>query len=184
MLTVPALWLPILVSAVLVFVASSILHMLLRHHTSDLAKLPDEEAARGPLRSTPPGDYMIPWGSGMEAMKDPAWQEKRREGPVVIMTVMESGDANMGKELTLWFVYSLVVSIFAAYLTSRAVLPGGDFAEVVRFAGTTAFIAYALGDWPQSIWWKRKWSTTLKNTIDGLIYGIVTGLTFGWLWPS
>lgn len=35
-----------------------------------------------------------------------------------------------------------------------------------------------------SIWYKRKWSSTLKSMADGLVYALVTAGTFGWLWPA
>jgi hypothetical protein len=35
-----------------------------------------------------------------------------------------------------------------------------------------------------SIWYKKSWSGTLKNVFDGLVYGLVTGGVFGWLWPG
>ena len=52
-----------------------------------------------------------------------------------------------------------------------------------RFVGCTAFIGYAVALWQNSIWFKRKWSTTAKNTFDGLVYALLTAGTFGWLWP-
>lgn len=184
MLTVLSLWLPILVSAVLVFLASSVIHMFLGYHASDFARVPDEDGTGAALRVVPAGDYVIPHAKNMAALGSPEFIERRTKGPVVVMTVMEPGPPTMTTELILWFLYTLVVSVFAAYLTGRAVPAGGQFSEVVRFASTTAFVAYALGGWQESIWLKRKWSTTIKNTVDGLIYGLITGLTFGWLWPA
>jgi hypothetical protein len=34
-----------------------------------------------------------------------------------------------------------------------------------------------------SIWYSRAWINTIKSTIDGLIYALLTAGTFGWLWP-
>ena len=83
----------------------------------------------------------------------------------------------------MWFVYLLVVSYFAAYIASRALAPGAYYLEVFRFAGATAFIGYAVALWQMSIWYHRSWGTTIRNTIDGLIYGLLTAGVFGWLWP-
>ena len=180
-----ALWLPIVLSAVIVFIASSIIHMLLNWHAGDFAKLPDEERFRqsvGPL-AIPPGDYIVPRVQSMAEMKSPDFVKKCEEGPVVIMTVLPSGIRGMGKSLTLWFLFSLVVSFVAAYVAGRALAPGVRYLEVFRFAGTTAFIAYSLGQWPASIWYGRKWRTTILSTVDGLIYGLLTAGVFGWLWP-
>jgi hypothetical protein len=54
---------------------------------------------------------------------------------------------------------------------------------VFRFAGTTAFLGYAFALAHDSIWFKRRWSTTVKFLFDGLLYGLLTAGTFGWLWP-
>jgi hypothetical protein len=76
-----------------------------------------------------------------------------------------------------------VISVFAAYIAGRAVPAGGEYLEVFRFAGTTAFIGYTAALWQVSIWYKRRWSTTLKSTFDGLIFALLTAGVFGWLWP-
>lgn len=183
MVSLMALWLPILVSALVVFIASALLHMLLPLHMNDWSKLPDEEAARTALRSVPPGDYMVPRGDGMSSMKDPEFLQKYREGPVVLMTVHPPGEPAMGKNLMQWFVLTVIVSIFAAYVSGRALGPGADYLDAFRFAGTTAFAAYALGQVQESIWTGRKWSTTFKNVFDALVYALLTAGVFGWLWP-
>jgi hypothetical protein len=185
MVPVTSLWLPILVAAVLVFVASSIIHMVLPFHRTDYGRVPSEDEAMAALRkfTIPPGDYVLPCPAGPSAMKDPAFIEKRTKGPVVIMTVIPGGPPAMGGALAQWFLFAVVVGIFAAYIAGRALAPGADYRQVFRFAGCTAFVGYSLAAWPLSIWYKRKWSTTIKSTIDGLIYGLLTGGAFGWLWP-
>ncbi len=186
MVTVLSLWLPILLASVLVFVASSIIHMFLGYHAADYAAIPGEESVGAAIRNAnvPPGDYAIPRAGSMKDMNSPEFQEKMVRGPVATLSVRPNGPANMGKMLGAWFVFILVVSIFAAYVTSRALVGGGDYGDAFRFAGTTAFVAYGVGTWSESIWYGRKWSTTLKNTLDGLIYGLLTGGVFGWLWPG
>ena len=184
MVTIPSLWLPILLSAVFVFFASWVAHMLLPHHRTDFRKLPSEDDVQDALRrfNLPPGDYMLPCGSGPASMKDPAFLEKMKKGPVVLMTVLKPGPVNMGKNLLQWFVYCVVVSAFAAYVASRAAADG-PYLQVFRFAGATAFFCYSVALWQDSIWHARAWSTTVKNTFDGLIYALLTAGTFGWLWP-
>ncbi|MGH9458810.1 MAG: hypothetical protein ACRD2J_14350 [Thermoanaerobaculia bacterium] len=181
-----ALWLPIVVSAVLVFIASAVIHMAIaKWHRDDYTRVPDEAAFRaavGPL-AIPPGDYMVPRAATGAEMRTPEHQEKMKSGPVMIMTVLPGGPISMGKNLTQWFIYCLIVSVFAAYVAGRALAPGAEYLEAFRFAGTTAFIAYAVALWHMSIWYGRKWSTTFKDTIDGLIYGLLTAGVFGWLWP-
>ena len=186
MVTVLSLWLPILVASVLVFVASSVIHMFLGYHANDYAPLPGEEAVGAALRnaSVPPGDYTMPYAGSMKAMSSPEFMEKMNRGPVATLTVRPAGPVGMGKQLAAWFVFILVVTIFCAYVTSRAVDLGADYLDVFRFAATTAVMAYAVGTWSESIWYGRKWSTTLKNTLDGLIYAALTGGVFGWMWPG
>jgi len=187
MVPVLSLWLPILLSAVAVFIVSSIIHMVLPFHRSDYKPVPNEDAAIEALRplSIPPGDYFLPHAGSPEGMKDPAFLEKMEKGPVIHMTVLSpSTTMNMGPQLAMWFVYSLIVSLFAAYLTGRALTRGADYLMVFRFAGTTAFSAYSLALMQNSIWYGRSWSTTLKSMLDGLIYGCMTAGVFGWLWPA
>ena len=185
MVSIPSLWLPILLSAVLVFFLSWIIHMLLPYHRTDFGKLPSESDVQEAMRkfNLPPGDYMLPHAGGPEGMKKPEFLDKMNKGPVAIMTVMKPGPFSMGQNLMQWFVYCLIVSVFAAYIASRAVEPGAPYLKVFRFAGATAFFCYAVAMWQDSIWYKRAWSTTAKNTFDGLVYGLVTAGTLGWLWP-
>jgi hypothetical protein len=181
-----ALWLPILLSAVIVFVVSSVIHMALPWHKSDYPKMPNEEKVMDLLRplAIPPGDYMLPRPSSREEMRSPAFLERFKRGPVLMITVMPSGSMAMGRNLAMWFGYAVVVDIFAAYVAGRALGPGTAYLQVFRFVGATAFIGYTLALWQMSIWYRRAWSTTIKATVDGLIYGLLTAGTFGWLWPG
>ena len=186
MVTICSLWLPILLSAVIVFVVSSFIHMLLRYHKNDFVKVPDEDQARealGPL-NIPPGDYVIPYAGTTKELGSPEFKEKRDKGPVLLMTVMKNGSQSMTASMVLWFVYSVIVGIFAAYIASRNLAPGADYRAVFRLVGAVAFMAYALALLQNSIWYKRKWSSTLKSVLDGFIYALMTAGTFGWLWPA
>ena len=116
-------------------------------------------------------------------MKSASYQEKFKQGPVLTMTITPAGHNFMGTALMKWFIYCLVVSLFAAYLASRALPAGAPYLEVSRFASTTAFIGYGLALWQNSIWYRRKWTTTLKANIDAVVYGFLTGGAVGWLWP-
>ena len=184
MVPLTSLWLPILLSAVLVFVVSSIIHMLLSYHNSDIATVPGEEQVRNALRPVPPGDYVIPHAGGMAGMKSPEFIKKMAEGPVVIMTVRPSGPMSMNQSLALWFLYSVLVSVFAGYVAGRALSPGAAYLDVFRFAGTTAFAGYGLALLQGSIWWGKKWSATFKSVFDALVYALVTAGVFGWRWPA
>lgn len=186
MVGISGLWMPLLLSAVLVFLASSILHMVLPFwHRGDFPRLAREDEFRAAVGALglPPGDYMVPRADNPEQMKSAEFQEKLKQGPNVIMTVLRPGDWGMGKSLAQWFAYCLVISLFAAYVSGRALPSGADYLAVFRFAGVTAFLGYAAATWQNSIWYHRSWVTTAKVTVDGLIYGLLTAGAFGWLWP-
>lgn len=184
MVSLAALWLPILLSAVIVFFASFIMHMLLRYHQSDYRRLPDEDKVLTVLRATPlpRGLYVFPYCTHKD-MKSPAMIEKQKQGPVGFLTVMPSGPPVMPKFLIQWFVFCLLVAFFAAYLAAHTVAFGANYRVVFRVVGTAAFLAYGLGNLPNGIWRGHTWSATIKEVIDGLIYGLLTAGTFGWLWP-
>jgi len=186
MISIAALWMPILVSAVLVFIASSIIHMAPLWHRSEYPKVPNEDKVMDALRplAIPPGDYMLPRANDMKDMKSTAFTEKMNRGPVAIMTVLPNGCPSMARNLAQWFLYVVGVSVLTAYMTGNLLPPGTEYLAVFRFACTTAFIGYAVALWQMSIWYKRSWSTTLKATLDGVIYGLLTGGAFGWLWPA
>jgi hypothetical protein len=186
MISLMALWLPIVLSAVAVFIVSSIIHMVLRYHNTDFAGVPDQDAVMDALRpfNIPPGDYMLPHAADLKESGTDAYKAKMDKGPVAVMTVMPSGQWTMGQALVLWFVFCLVVGVFVAYISRMTIPAGAEYLLVHRVTGATAFCAYALGALPQSIWYKKKWSATFKTVFDGLVYGLVTGGIFGWLWPG
>ncbi|HYT05808.1 MAG TPA: hypothetical protein VEM13_13110 [Gemmatimonadales bacterium] len=185
MVALHSLWLPILLSSVLVFVVSSLIHMATPWHKSDYPQVPNQDKVMDTIRALaiPPGDYMMPRPSSRQEMRSPGFAEKMKKGPVMMFTVMPSGSMAMGKSLALWFLYCIVVGLFAAYVAGRALPPGAEYPRVFRFAGVTAFVGYSVALWQMSIWYRRAWSTTIKATVDGLIYALLTAGTFGWLWP-
>lgn len=185
MTTLDMLWFPILLSSVIVFVVSSVIHMALPWHKNEYPKVPNEDKVMDALRpfAIPPGDYMIPRPSNQESMRSPEFTAKLKKGPVMILTVLPNGPTPMGTNLVLWFFYSAVVGLFAAYVTGRALSAGANYLHVFRFVGTVAFMGYSVALWQMSIWYRRAWSTTIKATVDGLIYALLTAGIFGWLWP-
>ncbi len=183
MVSLGSLWLAILLSAVAVFIASSVIHMVLTYHKKDVAPVPNEDRVMDAVRGTPRGVYVFPYAAGMKEMNNPAIQEKYKRGPVAVMTVLPSGAVNMGKTLTQWFVMSLVVGLFVAYILSRTVAFGAEYMGVFRIAGTITFITYAGAEASHSIWAGQPWSNTLRHFVDALIYGLVSAGVFGGLWP-
>ncbi len=184
MVSLSTLWLPILLSAVAVFVASSIIHMVLPYHRSDYRQLPDEEKITAAIRAAGVGRglYHFPYCTHKE-MKSPAMIEKFKQGPIGLITIFPGGPPAMPKFLGMWFVFCLIVSILVACLTGRAMPIGAAHLAVFRIASAAGFLAYGVGNLSQSIWRGQPWSVTIKEVIDGLIYGMVTGGILAWLWP-
>lgn len=179
------LWLPILVSAVLVFVASSLIHMVFKWHNSDYRKLANEPAVMAALRAGAPvpGLYTLPHCTDMKDMHDPDVQARFREGPVAMVTVRPPGLPAMGALLLQWYVFNLLLSVAIAVLVLYTYGRQGDPAAIGHLAGVVAFLAYGAGSIPNAIWMGKPWATVAKDLLDALIYGAVTGLVFWQLWP-
>jgi hypothetical protein len=185
MVELAALWMPIVLSAVIVFLISAILHMVLPLHRKDFQKLPDEDKLMDALRAAgvSPGNYHFPHCASPAAMKDPAFVAKMAKGPVGLINIIPSGPPPMGKYLGQWFLVCLGMGLFVAYLCGRTLSAGAPYLAVFRVAATVAFLGYAGGQFSDSIWKGQRWSTTAKHAFDALLYGLFTGGTFGWLWP-
>ena len=171
----------------IISIAFSVIHMFLPYHKTDFGPVPGEDGVMDALRAfnIPPGDYVVPHAGSTKVLNSEEFKERAKKGPVIFMTVLPSGDPfAMGSQMAQWFGYIVLVGIFAAYIASRAVAPGGEYLSVFRFAGCTAFLGYSLAHMQRSIWYKQAWSTTLKNMFDGLVYGLLTAGTFAWLWPE
>jgi len=186
MVSLTQLWVPILLSAFLVFLGSSVIHMVLKWHNSDYRKLSNEDEVRAAIRkgNPAPGQYIMPHCVDPKEQAKPEYQQKYVERPNGVVTIMCSGVPNMGPMLGKWFGFNIVVSIFVAYVASRTLPLGTDYLKVFQVAGTVGFVSYAMGVIPGSIWMGKPWSGTLKDMADGLIYGLLTAGAFGWLWPK
>jgi len=185
MVSLGSLWLPILLSAILVFIVSSVIHMILKYHASDYRPLPNEDAVRAAIRSgnPEPRQYIFPYAGGMREMETPEMKQKFAQGPVGVLNLRRPGAVSMGPSLGQWFLFSLIVSFFIAYVSSHSIPPGTPYLGVFRIVGAIGFLAYAAGQVPAAIWMGKPWSITFKDVLDGLIYGLVTAGAFGWLWP-
>lgn len=177
-----ALWMPILVSAAFVWIASFLTHMVLPVHKGEWKSLPDEDKTLDALAGISPGNYMFPWGT-MADMKNPEFAEKQKRVPNGTATIWP-GPVNMGRNLVLTYLSYVLIGLFVAYVCWHAFIGNArpTYMEVFRIAGTTAFMAHALGLIPHAIWYRgiRIWSILL----DAIIYGAVTAAAFGWLWPN
>jgi hypothetical protein len=179
-----SLWLPVIVSAVAVWIVSAILHMVLRYHRADYRPLPNEDAVAAALRGTPgPGYYVLPYCEPAQ-MKDPAFQKKYQEGPIAMVAVLRNGVPNMGKSLGLWLLFCFLVSFAAAYVARHTLAPGAPGLEVMRLTGTIAFLGYGYGYFQDIIWKGIPWPNALRGLIDAAVYAVLTGLVFRLLWPG
>lgn len=177
------LWVPILAAAVFVFLASSVIHMLLPVHRNDYRGLPDEEALQA-LARIAPGDYVFPWAGSMAEMQQPDFTARLQSGPVGFLTLMPHGSFRMGSALAFWFLYSVLISAICAYIAHATLDPGAEYLQVFRITGAVAFTAYAFANAQSSIWKGVSWIMTLKFAGDGLVYALVTAGAFAWLWPA
>jgi hypothetical protein len=181
-----SLWLPVLVSAAVVWVASAIAWMALPHHKSDFAKLPGEDGVADALRKVAlkPGQYLTPFMPDMKDMKDPAVVKRFEDGPIVMFRVRSNGLPGMAKNLAAYFAYCVLVSFVTGYVARHTLGFGASWAIVFRLTGTVAIASHALANIPESIWMWRPWSATWKHVCDAIVYGMLTGAVFAWLWPG
>jgi hypothetical protein len=186
MVSLAQLWLPILLSAVFVFIASSILHMVLKFwHMPDCKPFSNQDEIGAAMRkgNADAGMYMLPYCTP-ETMKKPETKEMFVTGPVGMVVLRPAGPMNIGAYLGQWFVYCVVISFLSAFLAWHVLGNGTPFSHVFHIVTLAAFLGYAMGAPPNSIWWGFPWVITIKHVIDGVIYALITGATFGWLWPA
>jgi len=185
MVTIASLWLPIVLSAVFVWIGSALVWMVLPHHKSDYRKMPDEEAARNGIgQGIEPGQYNIPHVVDWDEMKTPEGQKKFTDGPVGFLTILPRAIPNMGKNMALSFLFYLVVGVVVAYVAGRTTAADADYLSVFRISGTAAFLAYGFATVQDAVWFGRPWSQIVKILFDALFYALLTAGTFGWLWPN
>jgi hypothetical protein len=186
MVDLSALWLPIVLSAVLVFLASSVIHMVLPIHRGDFQKLPGEDALLAAMRShgLPPGQYLFPCPASMQEMASPEMLKKYEQGPVGQLIVRPNGPPAIGRSLVQWFLFSLAIGFCTAYICGLTLAPGTAGMRVFRIAGAVALLPYAVAYAHDSIWKGLRWGTAMKFVFDGVIYALVTAAAFAWLWPA
>lgn len=185
MVSMLQLWLPILLSSVFVFFASSVFNMLLKFwHVPDYHGFSNEDEVGAAIRKSnaTPGMYVIPYCSP-EAMKSPEIHEKFKQGPVGFVCLRQPGAMNMGASLGQWFVFCLFVSVLCACLASQVLGVAAPSHQVFHVVGLAAFLAHGLGSLPNGIWWGHAWKSVFKYAVDGLIYALIVAGTFVWLWP-
>ena len=182
MVALSSLWLPIVLSALFVFVTSFILHMVLQFwHRSDYQRAATDSALLDGIKALPSNQYMVPYCDWSKMTAEE--RKARMSGPTGILMV-RNPPPSFPATLAAWFVLCLVVSLFAGYVASVTVAPGAAYLHVHRVVGTAAFMTWGLGGLSEAIWYGRPWRVAFKDMLDGLLYALVTGGTFGWLWPN
>ena len=183
--TIVQLWMPILVSAVLVFVASSLIHMVFKWHNADYKKLANEDDARIAIGASAPapGQYILPHCADMKEMQGEAMKKKYVDGPIAFITLRKNGPPSMGMPLSLWFVYSIAIATLAGALAMQAYTRTSDAQAAGHLVGMVSLMAYAGGSVQMGIWMGKPWGSVAKDVLDAVIYGTISALTFMWLWP-
>lgn len=186
MTTFGQLLLPILLSSVAVFFVSAILNTILPWHHKEFPAPPRQDELRAALRQfdLAPGEYALPRPDTMKEMSDPAYIAKLTEGPVVSLTVRPNGPFKMGPPLIKWLCVNLVVASLVAFAAGAVFGPGAGGKPVFHLAALVASAAYAVGLWQGHIWHGRDLVATVKGTIDGVIYGLITAGIFSAMWPG
>lgn len=180
------LWLPIVVSAVLVFIMSAIVHTVFQYHNREWSAAPNQDALQAAIKGAAPGLYNFPRPEDPKAAMSPEAMAKWAAGPSAMMTVFRPGPMSMPKMLGQSLALNLAVSFFAAYVAAHALAMGVDAAPyltVFRVVGTIGFMAYAFGKAYDSIWFGMPWKSYGYVVFDSLLYGLLMGGAFGWLWP-
>jgi hypothetical protein len=179
------LWMPILVSGLAVFVMSALVWTALPHHRKEFRGLPNDDAVLNAIRSgkPSPGLYMTPFFGSQAARTSAEGKAKLEAGPMAFITVMPAGNRAMGPMMAQSAVANLLIASFVAYLAYHTLPVGAEYLTVFRITGTATFMAYGLAHVPDSIWFGRPWSSYLLGAFDALLYALIAGGIFGWLWP-
>ena len=176
------LWLPIILSGIALFFASWAAWMVLPHHKSEWEGLPNEEAIMGATRNAniPPGQYMFPYAPNPEDWKSEEHKRRVQAGPNGTLTIWEK-PPSMGMNMLCTFLFFTIANFVIGYLAGMANPPGETFMEVFRFVGTAGILTYGTANILNGIWFGRK---MVADIIDGVAYGLITGLIFAAMWPG
>ena len=180
------LWAPILLGTVLAWIASSLIHIVLKYHDSDYKQLANEDEVMAAVRNGSPslGVHTFPYCVDMSQMKDEAMQRKFNKGPVGFVTVFPSGMPPMGKLIGQQILYFLVGCVLVGYCATLALEPGAEYLSVFRFVAAVGFLAFGWAHIPFVIWYGLLWSTSAKYLLDALIYGLIVAGCFAGFWPG
>lgn len=180
-----ALWLPVVLSAVVCFFASFFLWAATPWHKPDMKAFPDQDAADEAFNrlGLAPGHYVMPQPRDKAECKSEAFQERYKRGPWLSVMV-QNGMPNMGKNMALTVGVFLLTGIGIAYVAGLSMTPGTDSMRVFRVVGSVAFMAYGFGSMINGVWFGKPAGWVFRDLVDALVYALLTAGFFGWLWPA
>lgn len=181
-----SLWLPILLATVAAWIASILIHLLLKLHDNDYQPLSNEDEVATAIRNGQPtkGIHNIPFSVDMKELANETMQAKFKKGPVAFVTIFDNGLPAMGKLVLQQVLYFLFGMILIGYCASLAIAPNADYLVVFRVVSAIGFLTFGWALIPMSIWYGHLWSTTMKYLFDALVYGLLAAGVFAWLWPA
>ena len=182
------LWLPIVLSAVILFIASSVIWMFAPHHKTEWKEPPQVDALRTFLRQSgiTAGAFVFPHMTAADRADKAKAAEKMKqaeEGPAGVLFLRAPGPMGMGRMMVQQFVFFLVVAALIALLDVHMMDRGTVYLAVFKRDAIIAFLTFGLGTAPESIWFARPWKSFWLQAIDAAIYAGLLAGTFGWLWP-
>ena len=180
---VASLWIPIVLSAVLVFVLSAASHMVLPWRKGEWGRITDFAALQAAVKDLPPGMYAFPAAPSPKEQMTPEWMERWSRGPSGWLTVAPRRPIEMGRNMALSFLVFLGVSFMAAYVGAHALGLHAHYRPVFRLVGTVGTLSFGVGSIFNSIWYHRPWRAYLADAFDAVLFGLVMAGVFGWLWP-
>ena len=185
MVSVMSLWLPALISAVLCFFLSSLVHMVFKWHNKDHQAIPQEDRVLKSMRDAgiTKGSYAFPWPGEGQSWGSPDMLERYQQGPSGFLRVLPLGPPQMGKSLMQWFAYLLLVGFGVAWILSLTMSAGAAYKTVCQTVAISAGMAHILAQLVPFIWMGQPWRATLLHILDGVFYALLTAGSFAWLWP-
>jgi hypothetical protein len=176
-----SLILPIVLSAVALFVASFLSWMVIQLHEKDWLKLNEEDAFMAAVRdcAIPEGSYMFPRAASAAEMKTEAFGKKYDTGPRGVLTVLPK--ANMGVNLGLTFGYFLAVSAGLGLLAALAFAPGAGFGTVFGFVFVAGVLAFLAAMVQHAIWFRGR---ITGHVVESVAYAAIAAGLFAAFWPA
>ncbi len=177
------LWLPIVVSAAIVWIASAINWTAMPHRKAEWSDLPDEEAFLSLLKQGgfKPSNYMFPCCKNQHEKGSDT--KKPADGPMGFLSIWPQR-RSMGACMIGSFVLDVVIGVFVAYIAWLALQPGAEYMKVFQVVGALAFMAHTFATLGGGIWFGMSLKSMAYTVIEGLVYALLTAGAFAWLWPN